>query len=68
MLDGRTRESAETEITLEIDKAADGLFGTTIFWITAKQTRACAATRLIEQGVIEADNSHGYPTIILSRK
>jgi len=66
ILDGRTRTGAEGEILAAINGAEDGKFGTTIFWITAHRKRAAAATRLIERGVIDADNSHGYPTIIFS--
>lgn len=66
ILDGRTREGAEQEILHEID-AAGGVFGTSIFWITANRKRAAAATRLIERGVIDADNSGGYPGIELFR-
>ncbi len=68
MLDGRTRDGVEGLILREIDSAQAGKFWTTIFWITHSQTRACAAARLIERDVIEADNSHGYPTIMLCRK
>ncbi len=65
-INGRTREGAEQAILAIID-AAGGEFCTTIFWITANQKRACAAQRLVDGERIHADNSRGYPTIILTR-
>ncbi len=67
ILDGRTRDGAEQKILHEID-AADGIFRTTIFWITRHQKRACAATRLINRGVISTDHSGGYPRVNLFLK
>jgi len=57
VVDGRSREGYEREVIKQVRDHG----GFSIFWVTENPTRAHAATRLVEGGVLVEDRNCSFP-------
>ncbi len=57
VVDGRSREGYEREVIKQVRDHG----GFSIFWVTENPTRAHAATRLVEGGVLVEDRKCSFP-------
>lgn len=55
--DERTKEGQEELVLRQVRNHG----GFSIFWVTENQKRACAASRLVERGVLVADKECSFP-------
>jgi hypothetical protein len=53
IIDGRTREGKEHDVIKQVRENG----GFSIFWVTDHQSRACAATRLVDNGTLKEPKS-----------